>query len=62
MTKSQLQNEIQKILQNIPENLLQDILALLQGIQNQPEDKIELSHALRKILDEDKALLEKLAQ
>lgn len=62
MTRIELKNEIQKVLENVPENILQDILDLLKGIQNQPNDKLEITHSLRQILDEDKELLEKLAQ
>ena len=62
MTKTEIKDEIQKVLDNVPENVLQDILELLKGIQNQPEGKLELTHSLRHILTEDKELLEKLAQ
>lgn len=60
MTKIEIKNEIQKVLENVPENILQDILHLLKGLQNQPNDKLEITHSLRQILVEDKELLEKL--
>ena len=62
MTKTEIKIEIQKVLDNVPENVLQDILNLLKGLQNQPLDKLEITHSLRQILAEDKELLEKLAQ
>jgi hypothetical protein len=62
MTKTEIKNEIQKVLDNVPENVLQDILDLLKGLQDQPGDKLELTHSLRQILAEDKELLEKLAK
>ncbi len=62
MTKTEIKNEIQKVLDNVPENVLQDILTLLKGLQDQPVGKLELTHSLRQILTEDKELLEKLAQ
>jgi hypothetical protein len=62
MTKTEIKNEIQKVLENVPENILQDILDLLTDLQNQPNDKLEITHSLRQILAEDKELLEKLAQ
>ena len=62
MTSKEIKTEIQKAIDNIPENVLQDILDLLKQLQKQPNDKIQLSHHLRKILTEDKELLEKLAQ
>ena len=48
--------------ENVPENVLHDILDLLKGFQNHPDDKIEMTHSLRQILTEDKELLEKLAK
>jgi hypothetical protein len=62
MTKTEIKIEIQKVLDNVPENVLQDILDLLKGLQNQPLDKLEITHSLRQIIAEDKELLEKLSQ
>jgi hypothetical protein len=62
MTKTEIKSEIQKVLDNVPENVLQDTLDLLKGLQNQPLDKLEITHSLRQIIAEDKELLEKLAQ
>ncbi len=62
MTKAQIQLEIQKVLESVPESVLQDVLDFLKELQNQPADKIRLANNLRQILSEDKELLEKLAQ
>ena len=62
MTKTQLKSEIQKVLDNVPENILQDILELLRDFQNDSTNRVEITHSLRKILSEDKELLEKLAK
>ena len=62
MTKQQLKTEIQKVLDNVPEAVLQNILSYLQELQSKPLNEIEMSGMLRKILNEDKELLEKLAQ
>lgn len=62
MTKSQIQSEIQKVLESLPEQVLQDVLDFLKELQNQPADKIKLTNNLRQILAEDKELLEKLAR
>jgi hypothetical protein len=62
MTKTQIQSEIQKVLDSVPETILQDVLDFLKALQVQPADKVRLTNNLRKILSEDKELLEKLAQ
>jgi hypothetical protein len=62
MTTKEIKSEIQKTLDNIPENVLQDILNYLKLIQGKSADKIELSKNLRDILTEDKELLERFAK
>ena len=62
MTAKEIKSEIQRTLDNIPENVLQDILDYLKLIQGKSTDKIELSKNLRYILTEDKELLERLAR
>lgn len=62
MTKTQIQSEIQKVLDSVPENVLQDVLDFLRELQDQPADKVRLTNNLRQILSEDKDLLERLAQ
>jgi len=62
MTKTQMQSEIQKALENVPESVLQDVLDFLKELQDQPADKVRLTNNLRQILSEDKDLLERLAQ
>ena len=62
MTPKQIKTEIQKVLDTIPEDTLQSILDYLNSIKNQSADSISLSHNIRKILSEDKELLERLAR
>jgi hypothetical protein len=62
MTTIQLKTEIQKVLDQVPENVLPEILNYLKQIQHQSPDQVKLSNNLKKILSEDKELLEKLAQ
>jgi len=62
MTTKEIKSEIQKTLDNIPENILQDILDYLKLIQDKSPDKIKLSKNLLHILTEDKELLERLAK
>jgi hypothetical protein len=62
MTTKEIKSEIQKTLDEVPENVLQDILDYLKEIQGKSPDKLRLSKNLRDILTEDKDLLERLAK
>ena len=62
MTKTQLIIEIQKVIDSVPETVLQDVLDFLKELQDLPVDKVKLTNNLRQILSEDKKLLERLAQ
>jgi len=62
MTSVQIKNEIQKALDQVPETVLQDILDFVKELQVQSPAQIKLTNNLRKILSEDKELLQKLAQ
>ena len=61
MTAKEIKSEIQKTLDNIPEDVLQDILDYLKEIQGKSTRKIKLSKNLQDILTEDKELLARLA-
>ena len=62
MTHSQLKEEIQKAIDLVPDTILEDILGYLKQVQTNSLENVELSRNLRKILSEDKELLQKLAQ
>lgn len=62
MTTKQIKTEIEKLLDTIPENVLQDLLDFLKEAQKQAKDQAELTSHLRKIIYEDRELLEKLAK
>ncbi|HTB32575.1 MAG TPA: hypothetical protein VK808_11140 [Bacteroidia bacterium] len=62
MTTKEVKSEIQKVLDKVPDNLLQDILDYLKTIQSKSSDTVQLSKNLSQIISEDKALLERLAQ
>ncbi|TZF82231.1 hypothetical protein FW774_16220 [Pedobacter sp. BS3] len=62
MTATQIKIEIQKILDNVPENALQDVLDFLKELQLSSVEHTKLANNLRQILAEDKELLQKLAQ
>jgi hypothetical protein len=62
MTIKEVKSEIQKVLNKVPDNLLQDILDYLKTIQSKSSDTVQLSKNLKQIISEDKALLERLAK
>jgi hypothetical protein len=62
MTVKELKSEIQKSLDNVPESVLQDILALLKEAAGSTEDQVKLTRNLRDVLTEDKTLLQRLAK
>jgi len=62
MTKTQIKTEIQKVLDSVPDGVLQDVLDFLRALQVQSEDKVRLTNNIRQILSEDRELLERLAQ
>lgn len=57
MTSKELKIEIQKILDSVPENILQDLLEYLQQAKKQTKNQAELSIHLKRIIVEDKELL-----
>lgn len=62
MTTKQLKSEIQRLLEKVPDTVLQDLLDYLREAQKQTREQAELSSYLKKIIQEDKELLEKLAK
>ena len=62
MTSKQIKSEIEKTLDGIPDNVLQEILDYLKVIRGKSADKIKLTKNLRDIMTEDKDLLERLAK
>ena len=62
MTTKQIKNKIEKLLDIVPDEVLQDLLDFLKQAQKQTSDQLELSNYIKKILTEDKHLLEKLAK
>ncbi len=63
MSKDELKLEINKLLDLLPDKTLEDILAAIKNLEgNSSSVSLLDSAALQKILTEDKALLQKLAQ
>jgi hypothetical protein len=62
MSSKELKFEIQRTLDNVPENVLKDILDYLKELEKHSSVEINFSRNLRNILIEDKSLLERLAK
>ena len=62
MTTKEIKSEIQKVIENVPDSILKEILSYLKQAQKTSLKDIKISTHLRQILREDKDLLEKLAQ
>jgi hypothetical protein len=61
MTTALLKSEISKAIDNVPENLLPEILQYLISLQNQSSDKTKLDKLINKIFKEDDEVLRRLA-
>ena len=62
MRRDNIKTEIQKIIDKVPDNMLEDIYRVLKDFADKNPDSIKLSYNLNKILTEDKGLLERLAK
>jgi len=59
---AEVKEEIQRIINRLPNEVLTDVWAYLKELENSSKDEVELSLHLRKILTEDKNLLHRLAK
>ena len=62
MTQRDLKLEIQKALDNVPDNALKDVLVYLKSVQNSSPSEVTNAQHLKNILKEDGDLLKRLAQ
>ena len=62
MTTKQLISEINKVLRQVPDSALSNVLAYLNSLRGKSEEEIKRASHLKKILEEDKELLERLAK
>lgn len=62
MRRDNIKVEIQKILDKVPDDMLEEVYSILKDFADKNPDTIKLSHNLNKILTEDKGLLERLAK
>jgi hypothetical protein len=62
MTPIQIRVEIDKLLNELPDEALQSVLDLLNEIKSQPAEKVWLAANIKKIITEERELLKRLAQ
>lgn len=62
MTTKQLKQEVVKALDQMPDEILAELLEYIQSLQGKDEASIQRARHLRRILEEDSALLKALAQ
>lgn len=62
MRRDNIKIEIQRILDKVPDDMLEEVYSILKDFADKNPDTIKLSHNLKKILAEDKGLLERLAK
>ena len=61
MTVQEIRHEIHKVVDNMPEEVLQNVLEYFRELEHSSKDKIKLAQNLKTILSEDKELLHKLS-
>ena len=62
MSRDELKEEIAKVLETVPEEILEDVLDYLKILITNPKEKLSMTIKLRQIINEDEELLQKLAQ
>jgi len=62
MSRDELKEEISKVLADVPEDMLEDILDYLKLLVSNPKEKLSMTAKLRQIISEDGDLLQKLAK
>ncbi len=62
MSRDELKEELDKVLESIPDELLEDVLDYIKVLIANPSNNIQLTSNLREIINEDKGLLQRLAQ
>jgi hypothetical protein len=62
MSKNEVKDQINKVLDNVSDEALESILNYLKELISKSETDLILSNNLNKILSEDKEVLERLAK
>jgi hypothetical protein len=61
MSEQEIRQEIHKVVDLMPEEVLQSVLDYFQALEQSSKDKVKLAQNLKIILEEDTGLLQKLA-
>jgi hypothetical protein len=62
MTTKDLRKEINRVIEKVPDDFLNEILSYLKEVENKSKDDFESLIHLKQIFKEDHDLLEKLAK
>ncbi len=62
MATKEMKERINRVLDNMSDDILEDVFKYLKSLTNKSRSDILLSQNLGRILEEDKNLLERLAQ
>ena len=62
MASKEIKEKINVVIEDIPEDALEDVLEYLKSLTNKSKNDIQMAQNLSKILEDDKNLLERLAQ
>lgn len=61
MSREEVKTAITELLDNSPEQALEEVYKYLKAVQESPSKSVALSQNLRKILSEDRELLKRLS-
>ena len=61
MTVKEIRNKIQDLINDIPEESLEELYTYIQSLKDVPASKIKQTKHLAKIIEEDRELLKNLA-
>ena len=62
MASKEIKEKINVVIEDIPEDALEDVLEYLKSLTKKSKNDIQMAQNLSKILEDDKNLLERLAQ
>ena len=62
MTTQDLRKEINRVIQKVPDDFLNEILSYLKEFENKSKNDLTSINHLKRILKEDQELLERLAK